>query len=290
MECVQALEGETAQERQQRLQRCTFPSIIMLTILGLGISVLCLSFGYNILFQNVFYLPIILTCICYTRYGILYTSGLSLVYFALMMAIPRDPALIVPALIRIVFFELVAVVIVHLSNERSKMEQELEHQRYNLSRIIEYQTAYISDELAESHRLEKAYRTSNEYYENILDQLAAAVLIWNPDGYITHINPAFTSLVSRPQNDLIGRKLTTLPFLSDAVRARMTSGVILRVPVPGSLPNRVVWNINPVHLQGSADPVSYIAIGQVIPDTEAADFRATETIAANQPEKMEPES
>lgn len=290
MECVQALEGETAKERQQRLQRCAFPSIIMLTILGLGISVLCLSFGYTILFQNVFYLPIILTCLCYTRFGVLYTSGLSLVYFALMLTIPRDAALIVPAIIRIVFFELVAVVIVHLSNERDKMEMEIEHQRFNLSRIIEYQTAYISEELAESHRLEKAYRASNEYYENMIDQLTAATIIWNPEGYITHINAAFTALVSRPQNDLVGRKITTLPFLADAVRDRKTSPTILRVAVPGSLPVRVVWNINPVHLQASADPVSYIAIGQVIPDAEAAELWTKETVTAARTDKTQPEN
>ena len=260
----------------------------MLTILGVGMSVLCLNFGYTILFQNVFYLPIILTCICYTRYGILYTSGISLVYFALMIAIPRDPSLIVPALIRIIFFELVALVIVHLSNKQCQMEQELEHQRYNLSRIIEYQTAYISDELAESHRLEKAYRTSNEYYESMLDQLAAAVIMWNPDGYITHINPSFTTLVARPQSDLIGRKITTLPFLTGIAHARQPSSIMQRMPGSGAIPNEVIWNVNPVHLQESADPVSYIAIGQVIPDTEAAGSRTAETVTALAPKKTEP--
>ncbi|MBN2734269.1 MAG: hypothetical protein JXQ82_05380 [Methanomicrobiaceae archaeon] len=59
--------------------------IIITTFLSVAVSLLSLSSGYYIIFQNLFYIPIILACIFYLRRGLLFSVLLSLLYFSLLM-------------------------------------------------------------------------------------------------------------------------------------------------------------------------------------------------------------
>ena len=60
--------------------------IIVTTLLSVVVSLVSLSSGLYIIFQNLFYIPIILACIFYLRRGLIFSIILSFSYFILLMA------------------------------------------------------------------------------------------------------------------------------------------------------------------------------------------------------------
>jgi PAS domain S-box-containing protein len=195
------------------MSRCTIPALILLTVSVIGISIASISAGYVIIFQNAYYFPIILACACFPRRAMVYTALLSLTYLILLLGISQNMDLLPGALVRIFFFNFVALSMVYITNERIKAESELIAQKDSLNRVITEQTACIQQELEQSQRLEKAFRESNEYYEYLFNQLKAPLVFWNTEGYITRTNTAFDELLVLPKTEIIGRKLSTLlPF------------------------------------------------------------------------------
>lgn len=60
--------------------------IIVTTVLSFVASLISLSSGFYIIFQNLFYIPIILACIFYLRRGLVFSIFLSLLYLVLLLA------------------------------------------------------------------------------------------------------------------------------------------------------------------------------------------------------------
>lgn len=200
-------------------KRCMLPAIVLLTVLGIGVSVVCLILGQTIVFQNIFYLPILIVCVYFTDKAMPYTTFVVIVYLALILLIPHDQPVLVPALIRSFFFEFLTFVIVCIIGDRNHAYRLLETQREDLQARVKSQTELIEIELEKSQRLEKAYRDSTQFGERVFEQLNIPTVQWNADLYITKANPAFERLIGRTRDDLIGRKLQTLPFLDQAARA-----------------------------------------------------------------------
>jgi ABC-type sugar transport system permease subunit len=95
-------------------------------ILALGVSIFSLSKEYFIIFQNLFYFPIIIACVYYTKRGLVFSAVLAVIYFFLTLAFTRDSSILLQAFIRVIIFILVAGVITYLSLMHKKTLAEKE--------------------------------------------------------------------------------------------------------------------------------------------------------------------
>jgi PAS domain S-box-containing protein len=118
-----------------------WPPLILLTILTAGtliISVISLQLGWTTIFQNLFYFPIIFACVYYVKRGFVFSVLLACSYFFLMACFSLDPEVIGGALIRLLFFILIAGVITYLSMIRIKAEAALRESERRLGEIIDF--------------------------------------------------------------------------------------------------------------------------------------------------------
>jgi ABC-type multidrug transport system fused ATPase/permease subunit len=105
-----------------RTKRVTFLVLAVTSVLAVVVSILCLSRNYFIIFQNLYYFPIIIACLYYMKRGFVFSTTLAIVYFLLTLAFTRDAAILLQAAVRVVFFLLVATVITYLSLVRKRAE------------------------------------------------------------------------------------------------------------------------------------------------------------------------
>jgi diguanylate cyclase (GGDEF)-like protein/PAS domain S-box-containing protein len=106
-------------------RRLPFLLITLLTLAILIISVISLVSGELIIFQNLFYFPIILACVYYVKRGFVFSVILACSYFFLMLIFSQDPVVLLGAAIRVLIFILVAGVITYLSIVRMRTEDAL---------------------------------------------------------------------------------------------------------------------------------------------------------------------
>jgi PAS domain S-box-containing protein len=208
-------------------RNCMLPAIVLLTALCIGITIICLSFGLTIIFQNSYYLPIILACMCHPKRGLLFTTSLSAVYLFLMVFISRNPAIIPEALVRVAFFEAAAGVIVFISYLNKKKETQLLNQKSEINRIMADKSNALTETVVQYNRNSRAFKEEVDFLRNCVAQIDTAIVQWNAELYITVVNPAFTRLLGRSENDLVGRKLSTLPFPEEALHVRNGNAIAI---------------------------------------------------------------
>lgn len=244
-----------------QLRLWTVPVLVLLTVLAIGLTVLCLSFGYTIVFQNLYYLPIIMVCVNYPKRGMLFTTCVSAVYVLLIVAITRDPSLLAPALVRFAFFELVAGIMVHLSARKAETEASLKADRDTLTEKIAAQDEFIHTELEKSQRLANTYREMNQHEQMLFNRLAIPLLVLNPDRYIIRVNEEFTKLCGRQETDLVGRKLATLPLLEEASKKPYGTSVEADLTgADGSL-HPVLWSFSAIYGPDETEISGIVVLG-----------------------------
>ena len=99
--------------------------IIASTVIVLAVSVFSIVQGWLTIFQNLFYFPIIISCVYYQKRGFVFSVILAGTYFAMMLAVTRDLATLEGALIRVIIFIVVAAVITYISVIRVRTEAAL---------------------------------------------------------------------------------------------------------------------------------------------------------------------
>ena len=104
------------------------------------VSISCLNSGYTIIFQNLFYLPIILACFLYTRRGFLFSCLLALIYLFIIIGYSRDATTLLQAIIRVILFICIAGVITILTISGKKSEE-----KYRLLAENSYDVIYLMD-------------------------------------------------------------------------------------------------------------------------------------------------
>lgn len=107
------------------------------TLFAVIVSVISLLSGWMTIFQNLFYIPIILACIYYTKRGFWFSVLLSCVYLTLMLVFSRDPVVIEGALIRVVIFILVAGVITFITGKGLQAEEALRESEERYSALFD---------------------------------------------------------------------------------------------------------------------------------------------------------
>lgn len=261
--------GTTVTEsRLEPFKRNAIPVAVVLFALAILISVICLKNGITIVFQNAFYLPILIIALYYPNRGMFLALLSSSVYLGLFLTLGPGLPGIIPALVRIAFYLTVSCGTVFVSSRRLKAEHALQHHLEHLEELVTEQTRYISEKLERSLQLEEAYRKGNEYYEQLFKQIDAPTVIWNPDLYITDANNAFADLYNQPRSELKGRKITgILPF--DPADFR-NYPVQLELPARATdlLPRRSLWIISRVQDVKTGSTRAYIAVGMDLPATE----------------------
>jgi PAS domain-containing protein len=249
-------------EKPLQLQLCVKPLIALATTLALGVSVLCLNFGYSIVFPHLYYIPIIIMCACFPRIGIWFTVAVAAAYVALVFGVTRDLELLIQALFRAVFFLIIGGVMIYLTRKRAAAEEALSFERKNLASIVDEQTDCIARELEQSKRLENAYRAATEYYDRLMNQANAAIVIWNSGFYITRTNAVFERIAGKPKTELLGRKVSAIMPLDEAAIRSPNKPVILPVHKASGSPLQVLWTFTEIYAPEQTEPFAYLAIGQ----------------------------
>ncbi len=242
------------------------PAITITTVLAIGIEIVCLSIGLTGVFQNLFYLPILITAGRYPGKALAFTTGCCAVYAALVLGPFGFREELTAVMVRVAFFELISYVVSYMSTRCGKAEVALRAQLTNLNEIVHEQTEYISRELEQSHQLEMAYRNATKYHEMVLGQTGAAIMIWNPEDYVTKVNPALSELLGIESSELIGRKIqTVLP-----VAERGATGYPFRMEtslrVLDGRPRRALWTVTEITDAERDTVVARMAVGQELPD------------------------
>lgn len=254
------------QDPLEALKKHAILAIVASFIMATSISVVCLAHGCTIIFQNSFYIPILITALYYPRKGLILAFLASVVYLLLILFVGPGLILIFAALIRIFFFLVVTAVTVHISLRREKAEKALHNQLENLEELVKEQTKFISEKLERSHQLKEAYKKGNEYYEKLFMQSDAPVALWNTDLYITAVNAAFCSYCNYDRSELIGRNITTiLPFEHREIRY---FPVQLEIPSRVTEHRRSLWIISRIQAYDNNETLAYMAVGMELPSAE----------------------
>ncbi|MCX5827471.1 MAG: PAS domain S-box protein, partial [Deltaproteobacteria bacterium] len=104
-------------------------AVIATTFFAIAVSAYYLSSGRFIVFQNLFYFPIIIACIYYLRKGFVFSVLLAFFYFFLIVAHTADSGIIREALIRVLIFIIIAGVVTFISLRRRGVDEEREQIR-----------------------------------------------------------------------------------------------------------------------------------------------------------------
>jgi len=100
-------------------------ALIVTTVLAIAVSLYCLNTGRFIVFQNLFYFPIIIACIYYLKKGFVFSVLLAFFYLFLIFAYTSNSTIIYNAFIRVVIFIMVAGVVSFLSIKQKRSEERM---------------------------------------------------------------------------------------------------------------------------------------------------------------------
>jgi len=185
--------------------------VIAVTTFGIiAISIYCLASGYFIIFQNLFYIPIIIACVYYIKRGFAFSVIIACLYFFLTLGFTRDQSILLQALVRVLIFVLVAGVITYLSLARKRVEEELRQQSENLEKLVEERTAELEianktlqGEVTERYRLGKALQTETMNFDAVFESSPVAMLVIDETTNIVMVNLAGISMCGGDKAEIL---------------------------------------------------------------------------------------
>jgi len=212
------------------------------TLLAVGLSIYCLNSGWFIVFQNLYYLPIIISCVYYSKRGFVFSVFLAFLYFFLIIAFTRDAIILQQAIIRVLIFILIAGVITFLSLRRKQVEEAL--------------------------------RETNSYLDNLFNYANTPIIVWNPQFRITRFNHAFEDLTGLKSEEVLGKEIDLL-FPEDRREEclghiRQTTGgerwEVIEIPIlhRGGSVRTILWNSATLYSPDGKMAIATIAQGQDI--------------------------
>jgi len=239
--------------------------LILLTIAGILIPILCYHFGYSITFVNILLIPLVITCISYPKRGMIYATLISICSFLPLLLIHGDSSLWKAAFIKVLGFEIIAFLIINLSKKKHLTDGELKLQQEKIDSIVQEKTEMLRRELEQSRRIETVSRKTMDHYDVCYTQLRLYYIQWNAELYITRTNEPFENLVGRVKSDLVGRRISTIPWLEETSRKHETGSVIIRIDCPDGKKCSVLWMFSEIFTEESDSPFMIIGTGIEIP-------------------------
>ncbi|MDD5409468.1 MAG: ATP-binding protein [Candidatus Omnitrophica bacterium] len=156
-----------------------FAAIVVSTAATIVISIYCLLSGWFIIFQNLFYIPIIIACVYYIKKGFIFSVVLSFIYLFLILIFTGDPAIIKQALIRTVIFVAIAGVTVFLSVKRRRAEERL-------------------------HVAKAALEKSKQSFFSIVDKSVDGIIVTDHNGIVCFSNPSAERIFRVKKKEFLG--------------------------------------------------------------------------------------
>jgi two-component system, cell cycle sensor histidine kinase and response regulator CckA len=144
--------------------------IAVTTLAIIAISIYCLASGYFIIFQNLFYIPIIIACVYYARRGFAFSVIIACLYFLLIITFTRESSILLQAFVRVFIFALVAGVITYLSLARKRVEESLRRKHDDLEVLVRKRTAQLEEDIAKRKQAEIAKDEQRKELVSILDK------------------------------------------------------------------------------------------------------------------------
>ncbi|WP_155937310.1 ATP-binding protein [Methanoculleus sp. MH98A] len=116
------------------------PAILVLvsSAIAVIVSLYSLNSGLYFIFQNFFYLPIVLACFFYARRGFVFSVAISCLYVVLIFSYTRELEHISGAFMRFILFIFIAAVISTLSASQQRTKEALAASEQNLNHIINF--------------------------------------------------------------------------------------------------------------------------------------------------------
>jgi PAS domain S-box-containing protein len=167
--------------------KCQLPLIALTvtSVLCIAISIYSLSAGWFIIFQNLYYIPIIISCFYYGRRGFIFSAILACIYFLLILAFTKESSIIMQAIVRVLIFILIAGVITYLSSLRKQVNE---------------------------------LRVTNVYNRNLIEASLDPMVVIRADGRIMDVNAATETATGYLRAELIGTEF--FEYFSDPDKAR----------------------------------------------------------------------
>jgi len=127
--------AKNTKEKKQSNQ-WTIISLVLTIFVAITISTYCFFSGWFIVHQNLFYIPIIISCMFFGKKGFVFSAILSLVYFSLNLYFTNDFIIISQALTRCFVFVVIAGIITFLSTKQKRIEDKLRLVSAQLQNVI----------------------------------------------------------------------------------------------------------------------------------------------------------
>ncbi|MDD5168927.1 MAG: PAS domain S-box protein [Syntrophales bacterium] len=161
--------------------------LIVASILCIVISIFSLKSGWFIVFQNLFYIPIIISCFYYKQRGFIFSVILACIYFLLILAFAKESSIIIQAIVRVFIFIAVAGIITYLSLVHKKV---------------------------------KELRITNVYNRSLIEASLDPMMVVGADGKILDVNTATEAATGYPRSELIGTEFYNHFIAPDQIRAK----------------------------------------------------------------------
>lgn len=266
MNCFRFPDPSSVVDQLFEMRSCLFPLVVLLTLFSMALTLLCLTFGYVIVFQNFYYIPILLVCMAWPEKGILYTTFLGAFYVALCLIIPTGRDLLTPALIRLFFFELVALSTIFLRTCWMKAQAGREEFRDERECRLKKEVETLQMQLDKSLQANAVYAEKVELMDTVIDNIRTPLIIWNGGGYITRTNSAFKELFGMPDAELLGRKISDIHDVYDAWRQSGFSPIETKMADSSGKPRKMHWLFSPTMKPNSTEYIRVAAIGLEVAD------------------------
>ncbi|MFH0966266.1 MAG: PAS domain S-box protein, partial [Methanobacteriota archaeon] len=232
--------------------------LVISTLACIFISVYSLQIGYTIIFQNFFYIPIILACILYIRRGFLFSCVLTFIYLTLMLGFTQAPSIFFEACTRVIFFIAIAGVVTILVRAGKISEETL--------------------------------RELSGFQKNIIANARVWFIVLDQKGIIQLWNTAAEEISGYPAEEVIGKNdIWKLLYPQRGLRLQITETIIRIVKNDKYLENFettirtkdgknkiISWNIKGI--PDKDDTISkYIAIGVDVSDQRLVEQKLQES-------------
>lgn len=150
-------------------------TIAVTSVLCITISIFVLKSGYFIVFQNLFYIPIIISCFFYKKRGFIFSVILACIYLMLILAFTKESSVILLAVIRAFIFIFIAGIITYMS-------------------LL--------------HKQVKELRITNVYTRSLIEASLDPLLVIAADGKVMDVNAATETATGYTRTELIGTEFS----------------------------------------------------------------------------------
>jgi len=110
-------------------------AIVITTVIAFTVSYICLFAGFTVIYQNLFYIPILLSCFWYGKKGFIYSGVIAITYF--LFSLKYSPETLWEELVRLAIFIIIAFMTYKLTDRIKSRQSRIIHLNKILKNDIE---------------------------------------------------------------------------------------------------------------------------------------------------------